>query len=125
MPIKITSEQNQFPFIILVDYLLHLYDKSSIQIFPHTSNERLASHIEDLLNMMVYELYFDAHMKEVGIDVLQFINPEPLENSHIKEKVIGDFYLWYQMPENPVRQRILLVETRSKNIIALINKSTT
>lgn len=124
--IPIALPLSQKSFVILVEYLQILNDtEKTKQIFTHTSNERIASHIEDILNMMVYELYFEEHMKEVGIDVLQFINPEPLENSHIKEKVIGDFYLWYQMPENPVRQRILLVETRSKNIIALINKSTT
>ena len=125
LPIKKVDVEKQITIANLIDYIIYLNDENSAQILTHTANERISSHIEDLLNMIVYELYFEAHMKEVGIDVLQFINPEPLENSPIKEKVIGDFYLWYQMPENPVRQRILLVETRSKNIIALINKSTT
>ena len=65
-------------------------------------------------------------MKENGIDVLQFINLKPiadLKNTTTKAEVIKDFYMWYQKPENPVRQRMLLVETRSKDKIALINKS--
>ena len=124
IPIRIPSDS--IPFISLVDYLLYLKSKSVRQIFSHTENERLASHIEEVLNMMVYELYFEDHMKENGLDVLQFISPKPIsELNEIKDKeqAIQEFYLWYQKPENPVRQRMLLVETRSKDIIAVINKS--
>lgn len=76
--------------------------------------------------MMVYELYFEDHMKEVGIDVLQFIKPKPidtLKTDKEKAEVIQDFYEWYQQPENPVKQRIVLMETRSKDILAVIHKS--
>jgi hypothetical protein len=69
-------------------------------------------------------------MKEVGIDVLAMVNDELLI---IKEKYGNDinnlpltikhFYEWYQKPDNAVRQRMLLVDTRSKDIIGLINKS--
>ena len=114
------------PFNILIDYLLYTNDKENQPILPHTGNLRLASHLEEVLNMMVYELYFENHMKDSGIDVLQFIKPKPIvdiKNEEAKAEVIKDFYLWYQKPENPVRQRMLLVETRSKDKIAHINKS--
>ncbi len=126
LPMKILSEKNQIPFITLVDYLLFAYSEMSNNILPHTENSRLASHIEEILNMMVYELYFEEHMKENGIDVLQFINPKPIadiKTNEAKTEVIKDFYLWFQRPENAIRQRILLVETRSKDKIALINKA--
>ncbi|KAA3642420.1 MAG: DNA modification methylase [Bacteroidetes bacterium] len=124
--IPIMKFEGESSFETLVDYLIFLYDKEKEQVISHTPNVRVASHIEDVLNMMVYELYFEEHMKEVGIDVLQFISPKPisdLENSKDQEEVIQNFYLWYQKPENPVRQRMLLVETRSKDIIAVINKN--
>ncbi|MCW5886455.1 MAG: N-6 DNA methylase [Candidatus Kapabacteria bacterium] len=125
-PIPVIEPVIQSPFVNLVDYIVYLNDKLTRQISTHTANERIASHLEDVLNMMVYELYFEEHMKTEGIDVLQFIFPKPiadLKNPKDKEDVIQDFYLWYQKPENPVRQRMLLVETRSKDIIAVINKS--
>jgi restriction endonuclease S subunit len=79
LPIKEnTSDTNQTPFITLVDYLLYLHNKETPQILSHTDNTRIASHLEDILNMMVYELYFEEHMKEVGIDVLQFIKPKSI-----------------------------------------------
>jgi adenine-specific DNA-methyltransferase len=126
IPIPIINNKRQIPFIILIDYLLYANDKENRPILSHTDNLRLASHLEEVLNMMVYELYFEKHMKENGIDVLQFINPKPiadLKKEEVKAEVIKDFYLWYQKPENPVRQRMLLLETRSKDKIALINKS--
>ena len=44
--------------------------------------------------MMIYELYFEEHMKEVGIDVLQFHYSKPisdLKNPKDKEEVIQIF----------------------------------
>lgn len=124
--IPIVLPKYQTPFITLVDYLLYLHNKENENILSHTDNSRIASHIEDILNMMVYELYFSEHMKEVGIDVLQFINPKPIDSLNTnKEKVevIKEFYEWYQKPDNPVRQRILLVDTLSPDTLALINQS--
>lgn len=129
MPIKITSKERQTPFINIVDYLLFLHNNNSDQIFPHTSNDRIAAHIEDILNMMVYELYFEEHMKakEVQLDVLQFISPKPiltLKNDNEKAEVIKAFYLWLQTPDNAVRQRINIVDIKSPNILSKINLAT-
>jgi adenine-specific DNA-methyltransferase len=124
--IPIVKTNKVLIFETLVDYLLYLHNKETPQILSHTDNTLIASHLEDILNMMVYELYFSAHMKEVGIDVLQFINPKPintLKSNAAKAEVIQEFYEWYQQPDNAVRQRMLLVDTRSKDIIGLINKS--
>ncbi|MBP6533356.1 MAG: Eco57I restriction-modification methylase domain-containing protein, partial [Bacteroidia bacterium] len=112
-PIADINPEQQAPFIALVDYLLLLHNKETLQILSHTDNTRIASHFEDILNMMVYELYFEEHMKKVGIDVLQFINPKPidtLKTDKAKAEVIQEFYDWYQKPDNAVRQRMLLVD---------------
>ena len=124
--IPIIQPSNIVMFTILTDFLLYLYNPKKIDILSHTDNERVASHIEDVLDMMVYELYFEEHMKEKGLDVLQFIKPEPIDNINDDVKkgdIIKEFYLWYQKPENEVRQRILLIETRSKDTLAVIRKS--
>ncbi|MCX8481883.1 MAG: hypothetical protein ORN58_08195, partial [Sediminibacterium sp.] len=128
-PIKNTTLSIQNSIAVVSDYLMFLYNPTTNQILSHTNNNRIASHIEDILNMMVYELYFSAHMKEVGIDVLSIINDKLLMVNEDKSLInnlpltIKHFYEWYQKPDNAVRQRILLADTRSKNIIGLINKS--
>jgi adenine-specific DNA-methyltransferase len=125
LPLVITEDTTQFE--ILVDYLIYLYDGSKPNILSHTDNKRIAAHIEAILNMLVYELYFLNHMKEVGIDVAPFVNAKPFESAMSekdKADIIKDFYLWFQLPQNPVRQRMLLIDTRSDDKISVINKNT-
>jgi hypothetical protein len=123
-PIKNIAQINQIKFSIFSDFLMYLYQQNSNNILSHTDNTRIASHIEDILNMMVYELYFEEHMKEVDLDVLQFVTPiiENLQNLPI-ERQIKELYEWYQKPENAVRQRMMLIDTRSPDILAVIHKS--
>jgi adenine-specific DNA-methyltransferase len=113
-------------FEFLVDCLLHLHDKQSAQLFSHIANERIASHIEAVLDMMVYELYFEEHMKASGIDVLQYIKPRPIDLNTDTEKAeaITAFYLWLQTPDNAVRQRMNVVDIKSPHILSKINSAT-
>jgi adenine-specific DNA-methyltransferase len=123
--IPIIEPKETKPFVSLVDYILFL--KSNKDILSHTDNDSISSHIENILDMMVYELYFEKHMKEQGLNVLEFINPKPFNketNTQEKEEIIKHFYEWFQEPENAVRQRMLLIETRSPDVLALINSST-
>ena len=123
-PIKNIAQKNQIKFSIFSDFLMYLYQQNSNNILSHTDNTRIASHIEDILNMMVYELYFEEHMKEVDLDVLQFVTPiiENLQQLPIEQQ-IKELYEWYQKPENAVRQRMMLIDTRSPDILAVIHKS--
>jgi hypothetical protein len=55
------------------------------------------------------------------------MNPKPFtEDTSYEQKteIIKKFYEWYQEPENAVRQRMLLIETRSPDILAVINGAT-
>ena len=123
LPIKKASSTIQQLFITLVNMIHYLQPNVSKNIFIHTSNIGVASHFQDILDMMVYELYFEVHTKEAGLDVLQFIKPmmEEIQNLPINEQ-IERFYKWYQQSENKVRQRVLLLDTRSENLLAIINK---
>lgn len=112
-------------FTILVDYLLYLNNPNNEQILSHTDNKRVANHIEDILNAMINELYFEKHMKDNELDVLEYLNPKSIEslNESEQSEIIKNFYLWYQEPQNPVRQAIMLVDTKSKDILVKINKN--
>ncbi|MFA6150535.1 MAG: N-6 DNA methylase [Chitinophagaceae bacterium] len=125
--IPLVIPENVAQFEILVDYLLYLYNDNKAEVLSHTDNKRIASHIESILNMLVYELYFLNHMKEVGIDISPFVAVKPLSKTMDNEEdasIIKDFYLWFQTPENPIRQRMILVETRSNDKISIINQNT-
>lgn len=125
--LPLIKTEHQEPFAILVDYILFLKENKSKPLFSHTENERIVGHLEDVIDMMIYELYFEEHMKEVGIDVLQFITPKPisdLKNPKDKEEVIQNFYLWLQTPNNQVRQRINIIDVKSPDILSKINLAT-
>ena len=125
LKLPLIKPKNIEAFITLADYILFL--KSNKNILTHTDNNSISTHIESIVDMMVYELYFTEHMKEKGLNVLEFLNPKPFNeetNTQQKEEIIKSFYEWYQEPENAIRQRILLIETRSPNVLALINSST-
>ena len=127
LPIPIPTPEQEQIITSLVDYLLFLHNEKSPQLISHTSNERVIVHIENIMNMVIYELYFEEHMKEQKIDVAKYLSPKcltELMNADEKADIIKDFYLWYQSAENIIRQRILLVDTRSPDLIHRINQET-
>ena len=107
----------------LVDIQTYLHDKTHTNIFDHTPNSRLIAHMDEILNMVIYELYFDEHMKENNIDIIKYLQPYlfDIDNNDLA-KAIEQLYSWYQASDNIVRQRIMLIETRSKNTLSIINK---
>ncbi|MBQ8720736.1 MAG: Eco57I restriction-modification methylase domain-containing protein [Paludibacteraceae bacterium] len=120
---KLTSK-GEMLVIKLTDFLLYLYDKNNDDILTHTTNKRLATHIEEIIDMIFYELYFEQHIKDNHIDVISDLNN--YEWSNISDaSTIESFYKWYQQSENMVRQKIMLLDTRSRNFIYLIHRNAT
>ena len=108
----------------LTDFLLYLYDNNNADILSHTSNKRLATHIEEIIDMIIYELYFEQHMKDNQIDVIADLNNYDWSDKS-DATTIESFYKWYQQSENMVRQKIMLIDTRSYNFIYQIHRTAT
>lgn len=108
----------------LTDFLLYLYDKNNADILTHTSNKRLAKHIEEIIDMIFYELYFEQHMKDNQIDVISDLNNYDWSGMS-DAATIESFYKWYQQSENMVRQKIMLLDIRSNNFIYQIHRTAT
>jgi hypothetical protein len=126
LPIPQLNEKQRKPFEVLADYFILLNDPSTPLILEHASNEIISQTFEEVLNMMVYELYFEEHMKEKEIDVLQFVNFPDISRMEIfeeKRDAIQKIYYWLKEKDNPIRNRILVSESRSW-IIKRINQST-
>ena len=107
-----------------MDFLLYLYDKDNSDIYLHTSNSRVIKHIEEIVDMVIYELYFEEHMKAQHIDVISDLMTYQFDSEPIMDS-IKKFYDWYQQPDNSIRQKLLLLETRSKNFINKIHTTAT
>ena len=85
-------------------------------MLQQASNEEISLLFESVVDQMVFELYFESHMKELEIDVLKNFNFPDLSiiesESNKKEAVIKSWY-WLQEKENPIRNKILVSESRS------------
>lgn len=119
------TPETESKFNLVVDYILFI-KKSKKQLFEYISNESVSSFFEEIIDMMAYELYFEEHMKEKEIDVLQYIDfPDISKMQTFEEKrdAIQKSYYWLKEKDNPIRNRILVSESRSW-IIKRINQNT-
>lgn len=110
----------------LSDYLIYLNDPKQAPVLEKVSNEAVSQVFEDLVNMMVYELYFEEEMKAKEIDVLQFVNEKAfpgITKAEDKKAIIQKVYYELQEKDNPIRNRILVASSRSETI-ARINAAT-
>lgn len=133
VPIKPVDKLTDLKFEVIADYLTFLNKTIKPQVNDFADNLSIAPFFEDIANMMVYELYFTKHMQELEIDVLQFVDTDkyfkPIDtsetaNKEANAKIIGDCYKWLQGQDNPIRNRILLSNIKSPDIIKRINAST-
>ena len=128
---QISDNQLKHKFEIIADYLTYLNDISQPNINPYADNVSISPVFEDVANMMVYEMYFRQHMLELDIDVLQFVDTEtyfkPIDNllnQEEKKDIIATCYKWLQESSNPIRNRIILSNIKSTDIIRRINSTT-
>ncbi len=106
----------------LVDFILYLKNDANPEVLSHTSNDRIILHIMEIVDMVIYELYFEQHMKDNQIDVISYLESYPWSIKPIDISVnIEEFYYWYQQSDNPIRQHIMLLETRSNYLLYQIH----
>jgi hypothetical protein len=119
------SDEVEAKFSLMVDYILFIR-KSKEQIFQYVANEHVSGFFEEIVDMMVYELYFEEEMKPKDIDVLQYVTQKTfLDITHAEDKksTIQKVYYELQQKDNPIRNRILIASSRSETI-ARINAAT-
>lgn len=127
MLVPYPDDRTESTFNKLVDYILFIR-KEKEPVFESQSNEDLSFRFEEIIDLMVYELYFIEEMKAKELDVLQFIDektfPDISEmNPEEKKATIQKVYYELQQKDNPIRNRILVSESRSE-IIRRINEVT-
>jgi hypothetical protein len=95
--------------------------------------EKDASAFQNVMDSIVFNLYFPDHMKERGIDVLEFVERdihevmqgrdfEKLSDAE-KEQVIEALHAKWTQPDSEVRNRIKLFAVRSPEILKPILES--
>jgi len=126
LPIPELKEEARKPYEIIAEYLIYLNDPKQDPVLEKVSNEAVSQVFEDLVNMMVYELYFEEEMKAKEIDVLKFVTEKAfpdITKSEDPKATIQKVYYELQQKDNPIRNRILVASSRSETI-ARINAAT-
>ena len=116
LPLKIDNNYN-----LVLEFLSDLAQYSGNKIF------------KEVINALVFNLYFPDHMKERDIDVLEFVEKDievvmqGREFEHLsdteKEQVIEALHAKWSHPDNEVRNRIKLFAVRSPEILKPILES--
>lgn len=137
--IKNITNQQGFPQILMTDLELLPIKSPNNQISPKIEllskcmSFKLNKTIEDVLNSLVFELYFPNHMKEREVDVLKFVehdiekilSDKRFENLSDKDKenVIEQLQKIWSSPDNEVAQRMAMFKEKSPDILKPILES--
>ncbi|MBD3338613.1 MAG: N-6 DNA methylase [Candidatus Lokiarchaeota archaeon] len=105
-PIKILKNNNYDNFINIVDYIIYLKNKIKDDNEANIS----ASNFEQILNGMVFELYFEDEIKKAGRDIIKHLpDPTPITDDMSDEQkmeVIKKAYNTLNDPNHPVRKNL-------------------
>ena len=111
------DKEAQQPFITLVDYVLFI-KKMENAISNTISNNLITQYLEDIIDGMVLELYFEEEMKEKKVNIIGFVEKELQKCT--SEDIIENIYQFYRSishPDSEIRNRILLFPLASPHIL--------
>jgi hypothetical protein len=111
-----------------VDYIHVLKDKSTPELSNYVKNEFMAKYFEDIIDGCIYEIYFEEHMKDREIDIVdeayKLIEPiSELTNEEEIQKTIHDMFFKIQTTDNKVRSRLELFVHKSPEYLKTIIQS--
>ena len=103
------------------------------EILHRTSNNKYFNNFQKIIDALVFNLYFPDHMKERGIDVLEFVEQDINEvmqgrefenlSEGEKEQVIEQLHTKWTAPQNEVVKRMMQFKEKSPEILRPILES--
>jgi len=100
------------------DCLLFMSRPELPQLHYRISNDRLMHYLTKILDMVIYEMYFPEYVFERGLDVIRYMIHAPFMLTMMREEDrILETYAWFQRPNNVVRQKLSLLDTRSPEFL--------
>ena len=111
---KIENIEDTKPFEILVDYVMFLKALPNEQkIDEYVSNKHITKQLEEVIDAMVFELYFVDEFRAKNIEFIKYAKEsfKQIENfdDTSKQRVIKEAYLKLCETKNPIRNNLLLL----------------
>lgn len=120
IPIKLIPESQQKAIIILVDYIIRLNEVNS-QANNFVSNHHLIQLFEEVIDALVYELYFEEDFKKAGIDFMKYAQRDfkSIEGKDEKEAIaiIEKAYQTLREKDNEIRNNLKLMDIKLADLI--------
>ena len=119
------SEAEQNLMSTLYDYMAYLRNPQTQSVDSVISNQFIGDFFESIIDGCVYELFFKDHMKERGIDIIDFLYDmiRPIENTQETSEIIASVFNTLYKTDNEVRTRLNLFVSRSSEYLKTIIQS--
>ncbi|OCB78851.1 Eco57I restriction-modification methylase domain-containing protein [Flavobacterium crassostreae] len=122
--IPIINTDKQKTVATLVDYILLVHQPEQAELIKYIGNDLIIHSIEEVINQVIYELYFNDEEEIQELKVLSYLEDlKPISAKYTKadNQIVIDFYHWLNEQRNPIRTVLLKANIVSKNIIGIIN----
>ncbi|MGE0587073.1 MAG: TaqI-like C-terminal specificity domain-containing protein [Cyclobacteriaceae bacterium] len=117
LPLRSTNEGVQKLFSTLVDYVI-LLKQSQNPIHQSVSNSLIAIQLEEILDGMVLELYFEEEMKVKKLNIIDLVESEltKAKGENVAERIYN-FNKSVSHPDSEIRNRILSFALVSPDVL--------
>ncbi len=126
-PIPQFNNDEPICFEILVDYIIFLNNNIKDDINEYVSNEHIIEQFKEVLDAMIYELYFRKQFKEKNIKFIHYAKEifKPIEDldSKYKSDIINKSYDLLTEQSNKIRNNLILIDIEFKDIIIPIKRA--
>lgn len=121
-PIPIVTAKQQQPIVSLVDYILRLYKVGeNNRINEYVPNSHIIQLFEEVIDALVYELYFNEDFENAGISFMQYAERDfkditgNSDNEAIE--IIQSVYQKLRDNNNGIRNNLKIMDIKLANLI--------
>ena len=112
----------------IIDYLLYLNDMNDFnQLNEYVPNNHIIQVFDEVIDAMVFELYFPEEFKQAGIEFIKYVKRDfkPIEGlkKKKKRKVIHESYQKLRDKHNEIRNNLKLMDIRLADIVMPIKNA--
>jgi len=121
----VTTDKEQI-VATLVDYILLVHQPRKEQLIKYISNDLIIHSFEEVVDQIMYELYFGNETEMQELKVLEHLKGiQPISEKYTDKDIetVVKFYHSIQEQKSPIRTVLLKANIISKDIIAVINST--
>jgi hypothetical protein len=120
IPIYKPSVENQLLVARIVDYIIFLKSQQE-PINQYVDNTHICQVLEDVIDAMIYELYFEENFSNINISFIQNAQKQFLDICNFSEiekiKIVHSVYQNLREPLNEIRNNLKLVSIELRDLL--------